>query len=447
MSSPARSDVKIMSAMNNDGTRRFIGPNPKISPIRSPSRSLHSPEHAQSSLSPLSFCSAKDAENETIRRLRLECHGLSTALKSLKKHSNEWVLIHSRLEVAEEELEAMLLDRDFFLFEDSKDDDEHDDRSKNYGRSHSDSAIPTPALLSGLDKRSSSFHYDGDGSGLPDHERMISLIPTPPFITTSESQDLELRILHLKSQLDSVQKFSLEYFQIKKDLCELENEGSCSDDKRSNDMKVSQEHINGGDGTIAEKIQNQRDRLRSVPKYSLEWFEIKTKIGELNRKEGSCHDDENRGSQDERKSSNSVSDSEESDGSEEDNFQRLRDRLRSVPKYSREWFRIKKEIFRELHKEGRKSSGSGSDEGGSTVSDLSQHDNLLADFLSDDVRPVSGQKESKDSHLEKKLQRQIKKLDNAPKFSLEYFQIKRDIGGLQKEMERRRARNAKDRLG
>eukprot|EP00579_Thalassiosira_antarctica_P025829 CAMPEP_0202022854 /NCGR_PEP_ID=MMETSP0905-20130828/50503_1 /ASSEMBLY_ACC=CAM_ASM_000554 /TAXON_ID=420261 /ORGANISM="Thalassiosira antarctica, Strain CCMP982" /LENGTH=89 /DNA_ID=CAMNT_0048585101 /DNA_START=8 /DNA_END=273 /DNA_ORIENTATION=+ len=75
---------------------------------------LSSPDKSPSSLSPLSSRFAAEAERKNIRRLKQECRGLSTALKSLKRNSKEWVMIKSKLEIASEELACMLEDRNLF---------------------------------------------------------------------------------------------------------------------------------------------------------------------------------------------------------------------------------------------------------------------------------------------------------------------------------------------
>ena len=68
-----------------------------------------------SHISSQSSAAAAAAEAETIRNLRREVLGLTLTLDALKKnHTKEWVLLNSRLEVAREELDAVLEDDQLF---------------------------------------------------------------------------------------------------------------------------------------------------------------------------------------------------------------------------------------------------------------------------------------------------------------------------------------------
>lgn len=56
------------------------------------------------SLSPLSSRTAAEYERESIKRLKMEVRGLTTALNTMKKGSKEWVMLNSKLEIAKDEL-------------------------------------------------------------------------------------------------------------------------------------------------------------------------------------------------------------------------------------------------------------------------------------------------------------------------------------------------------
>jgi hypothetical protein len=62
-------------------------------------------------LSPISSQSVAAAETETIRRLRREVLGLFLTLDRMRRNSQEWMLLKSRLDVAREELNAVLEDQ------------------------------------------------------------------------------------------------------------------------------------------------------------------------------------------------------------------------------------------------------------------------------------------------------------------------------------------------
>jgi len=78
---------------------------------RSPQRNRNIITHPDPELSPISSQSAAAAEADTIRRLRREVFGLYLTMDALKKNSQEWMLLKSKLDVASEELNAVLEDQ------------------------------------------------------------------------------------------------------------------------------------------------------------------------------------------------------------------------------------------------------------------------------------------------------------------------------------------------
>ncbi|KAL7467674.1 hypothetical protein ACHAXS_007923 [Conticribra weissflogii] len=160
---------------------------------------------APKQLSPLAYRSAKTSDQMAIQRLRLECHSLSLALKSFKKHCSEWNLIHNRLELAEEELEAMLLDRDMFLFSEAGSAAVESDDGNNFV-----GGIAKMNPNSG-GHRSDVKESKNEGNSNPQHH----YLQMSPRSRQKEKASLQ-------NKLGSVPKFSLEYFQIRMELSKLD---------------------------------------------------------------------------------------------------------------------------------------------------------------------------------------------------------------------------------
>mmetsp|Transcript_3970 Transcript_3970/g.7865 ORF Transcript_3970/g.7865 Transcript_3970/m.7865 type:complete len:684 (-) Transcript_3970:207-2258(-) len=160
---------------------------------------------APKQLSPQAYRSAKTSDQTAIQRLRLECHSLSLALKSFKKHSSEWNLINNRLELAEEELEAMLLDRDLFLF----------------GEAGSAAVKPDDGndFLVGIAKINPKSGSDRDD--VKESKMEGENNPQKQCLQAS-SKSRQTEKSSLQNKLESVPKFSLEYFQIRMELSKLE---------------------------------------------------------------------------------------------------------------------------------------------------------------------------------------------------------------------------------
>lgn len=226
-------------------------------------------------LSPASFRSAAAAEADTLRRLRREVLGLTLAVDSLKKNSKEWEFLHSKLEVAREELDAVLEDEQLFRI-----------------------ISPEGGGKKTLTTKSISEEKCN---------QLLEMIPTPPL---TPPQDASNRVEELEEKLRQQVKYSLEWFETKKQIdterkkCKHENRGATVNVNlnkkyfRSSSMGaiVTPARREGpkrlpSTGTGASKserlrptvmssikdqnIQGLKDLLDDVPKYSLEWFEIK----------------------------------------------------------------------------------------------------------------------------------------------------------------------------
>ena len=226
-------------------------------------------------LSPVSSQSAAAAEAETIRRLRREVLGLTLAVDTLKKNSNEWEFLNSKLEVAREELDAVLEDNQLF-------------------RSISSS---------GSDKKASFTTRS-----IPEEQckELLHMIPTPPLTPTTpiDSKTVE----QLEEKLSQQVKYSLEWFETKRRIdaktkkCESVTVNGSPNKKyvRSSSTgsiltPIRREKLKKLPSTGASVSETQRptvmtsirdsqsiqcleDRLDHTTKYSLEWFELKRVI-------------------------------------------------------------------------------------------------------------------------------------------------------------------------
>lgn len=269
-------------------------------------------------LSPLSSRTAVDAEKESIFCLKREIKALTMALRTLKKHTKEWVMINSRLEIAKEELEAVLEDVNLTrsYSDRSKREDSFSSKEENDVLDRSAGLIqhvPTPPLSA---KQQFRCHNSAPTqTGLLDGDIIAASLPPPPLL-----DEIEDDVQNLKVELDKTEPFSLEYFQIKKKIKALTERSSSSSpphgiespNQRTNQRQCSDrsEDSFGGrllvvpvdtsyaDDVVAvaksippqssprsspqsqamHSIQNLTELLDVVPKYSLEWFQLKKDI-------------------------------------------------------------------------------------------------------------------------------------------------------------------------
>ncbi|KAL7546795.1 hypothetical protein ACHAWF_010129 [Thalassiosira exigua] len=228
---------------------------------------------AQTSLSPLSSRSAAKAERENIRRLRLECRGLLSALKRLDRNSKEWLAIKAKLDIASEELSCLLEDR----------------------------MIQTPPLGT---KKTLKDQHD------------VNFIPTPPLATKPQTKYDSPPATHDSNSaievknIDEVPKYSLEWFQMKRLAREAypksksefiaPNHSRWARSPKSSvgrsSLKISGVGMPGPEQTDDalteweknqdfltdqlkhESVEDLSATLKTVPKYSLAWFTIKKEI-------------------------------------------------------------------------------------------------------------------------------------------------------------------------
>jgi hypothetical protein len=180
---------------------------------------MNQPSHTASTPLPPRCSSAADAEKETIFCLKRECKALKMAMRALPKHSKEWTMMNAKLEIAKEELQATLEDVDM---------------TQNYSNNFTEAGemslkVPTPPLSSpfsltpvkSFNRQGSSYSSDTDSS-MEINELFASL--RPPRLDTNEKSNVDLEAL--KQELDKAEKYSLEYFKIKKKIDRAENRSS-----------------------------------------------------------------------------------------------------------------------------------------------------------------------------------------------------------------------------
>ncbi len=225
------------------------------------STSTHRNSFTKPELSPSSL-SAAAAEVNTIRRLKREVLGLTLAASSLKKNSKEREFLTSKLEVAREELDAVLEDEQLF-------------------RSISSAGSDTVSYTA---------------RSMPEEQRdeILHMIPTPPLNVIPTPHPVKASIEELEEKLRQQVKYSLEWFEIKKQIDaktkKLENAIA-----NANNMTYFRSSSTGSIITPtrretksetprpalmksikeSQNIQCLKDLLHDVPKYSLQWFELK----------------------------------------------------------------------------------------------------------------------------------------------------------------------------
>ena len=218
--------------------------------------------------------SAAAAEANTIRRLKREVLGLTLAVSSLKKNSKEREFLNSKLEVAREELDAVLEDEQLF-------------------RSISSAGSAVEAFT---DRSMSEEQRD----------ELLHMIPTPPLTVIPTPHPVaSIKVEELEEKLRQQVKYSLEWFEIKKRIDKEANKfehATVNSNSNTNYLRSSstgsiisptkREKLKRSPSTGASKserprpvimksikesqnIQSLKDLLDDAPKYSLEWFELK----------------------------------------------------------------------------------------------------------------------------------------------------------------------------
>jgi len=429
-----------------------------------------SPHHKSpaSSLSPLSWRFAAEAETENIRILKQECRGLSIALKTLKRNSKEWVKINSKLEIAREELSCMVEDRNLL-------------RLSFTGGSNNGSAdlnvekclsfIPTPPLgrkegaINGSDDAFSSLiaslpalflEMEGvatssqDGS---DHAPSDAAILDPPLVeaksmTSAESKGpgraldptentrISQAVQSRKDSVDAVPMYSLEWFKIRMEAGSASKEGT-GRNSIPNDPSSTQP-LASVSPAIEIPLVRGRSQGPSDP------CEIGS-LSELSHVKKNQQGKTNRarlpstpgGYLPERKMSN---------GDENLDLKDLSDKLTTVRKYSLEWFALKREITAATKILGKDENGLGRPMKTSQDQQLQQQqqqrlpsEKSQNNISIKNVQTTNLPRRSKDSMIEKKKAAEKKinnlseELKRVSKYSLDWFQMNKEIEALTRE--------------
>eukprot|EP00584_Thalassiosira_punctigera_P009045 CAMPEP_0172527886 /NCGR_PEP_ID=MMETSP1067-20121228/2432_1 /TAXON_ID=265564 ORGANISM="Thalassiosira punctigera, Strain Tpunct2005C2" /NCGR_SAMPLE_ID=MMETSP1067 /ASSEMBLY_ACC=CAM_ASM_000444 /LENGTH=433 /DNA_ID=CAMNT_0013311707 /DNA_START=245 /DNA_END=1546 /DNA_ORIENTATION=+ len=201
----------------------------------------------KSALSPLSSRFAAEAERENIHRLKEECRGLSTALKVLQRNSKEWVMVKSNLDIAREELACVLEDRNLF-------------RSFACGNTadlnveECSSLIPTPPL-GRKEEVESNARFSSPVTKMP------SLVTKTNATSMSENPNGDSGRAKFNAAISDTPLVKAD-----PNLSAESNEWGTTLNQNENNW------VCGG-------AEDQTDLLDKVPKYSLEWFQIKMETG------------------------------------------------------------------------------------------------------------------------------------------------------------------------
>lgn len=220
---------------------------------------LASSQHkSPSSLSPLSSRFAAHAEREDIRRLKQECRGLSAALKLLKKGSKESMMIKSKLDVASEELTCVLEDRLFRSFTTGAD-------ATSLSVDDCLSLIPTPPLASAGNKANNGSVGQPAQVNVDD---CLSSIPTPPLTSARKAVDQNRNGPAVNGPKSTRRPFpepplAKGRIESSSTRCEQQTE------KNSYNHNTAQNRMDGFENT--------------VQKYSLEWFQSRVETTSYSR--------------------------------------------------------------------------------------------------------------------------------------------------------------------
>ena len=121
------------------------------------------------SLSPLSSRFAEEAIEENMRRVEQECRGLSEAVNYLRKGSRKWTVVKSKLDVANDELACMLEDYEMYrnFAGGVVGNDDGATTSQDGGTSSPSRACPTPPVGSSAGRRPSTKPATPSPSAIP----------------------------------------------------------------------------------------------------------------------------------------------------------------------------------------------------------------------------------------------------------------------------------------
>eukprot|EP00956_Cyclotella_meneghiniana_P035521 scaffold115605_cov36-Cyclotella_meneghiniana.AAC.1 len=187
-----------------------------------------------------------EAEKEKIFCLKRECKALNMAMRALPKHSKEWTMMNARLDIAKDELQATLEDMDMtqhFAHEEAIDAGEESASSPIF--------VPTPPLSSPVVQKTPIKSFSKNYSSHDSESDSITEINEVRQKTKSKPK--KVNVDALKQKMDRAEKFSLEYFKIKKKL-----------DAATNATSLIIEHSNSS-GTLSSSSSGSTESLGPPP--------------------------------------------------------------------------------------------------------------------------------------------------------------------------------------
>ena len=277
---------------------------------------------------------AADAEKEKIFCLKRECKALKMAMHALPKHSKEWTMMNAKLEIAKDELQATLEDIDMTQNYSHKSIDSDDENKGSF--------VPTPPLSSPFPStpvktlnRLVSTGSDTDSS--MEINELFANLKTPSLGSGGKPKKVDPEAL--KRELDKAEKYSLEYFKIKKKLDRVYGRSS----------SLSPSSASSGEGSVgslqppgslksfdeSSEARNSDGDLSTPP--SPQRFDSPEKITSPPHSQQEITTDR-------EKNSAATIRSQQQSIKLGNGLGNLVELLDVVPKYSLEWFNLKKDI-------------------------------------------------------------------------------------------------------
>eukprot|EP00956_Cyclotella_meneghiniana_P000065 scaffold143_cov58-Cyclotella_meneghiniana.AAC.1 len=187
-----------------------------------------------------------EAEKEKIFCLKRECKALNMAMRALPKHSKEWTMMNARLDIAKDELQATLEDMDMTQHF------AHEEAIEIEGESAASPIfVPTPPLSSPVVQKTPIKSFNKNYS-IHDSET-DSITEINEVHQKTKSKPKKVNVDALKQKMDRAEKFSLEYFKIKKKL-----------DAATNATSLTIEHSNSS-GTLSSSSSGSTESLGPPP--------------------------------------------------------------------------------------------------------------------------------------------------------------------------------------
>ncbi|MBV5277310.1 hypothetical protein JZU56_05885 [bacterium] len=351
------------------------------------------------SLSPLSSRFAEEAIEENMRRVERECRGLSEAVNYLRKGSRKWTVVKSKLDVANDELACMLEDYEMYrnFAGGVVGNDDGATTSQDGGTSSPSRACPTPPVGSSSGRRPSTKPATPSPSAIPTlplgrggpggcppscRDRVVGSALSSPDSSSSSAPDRagSAQVETSRSRLGASAKG-----------------GRGRDDVADDDDR--QRIMDPGDLATM---------LGGVQKFSIEWFTIKSAMKKL-----ALEEEEKHGGGGGRK----IMDEDMSTlvGRNDQTRQRRQGRLQQIAPIS----------------ESKNDGGGATNKG----RDISGRASACPERSTEEGKHAAGAREH--PQLSAATDPDLAPLDGVPKYSLEWFQIKREIEASSKRESKR----------